>query len=217
VREPGDVVRRLGTPLVFGLCLLPMAVIWGNLLLGNVRGEWIKTVTHETGQWGLGMITATLAVTPIRRVTGWNAIQGYRRMLGLFGFLYITVHFLIYLVLDQFFDLRTIVEDLGKRPYITIGFLGFLLMVPLAITSTKGWVRRLGRRWVTLHSLVYLTALAGVVHYAWAVKKDLLGPTLFAGVLLVLFVARLAPRGRGPVAACRDADHVARPGRRSGA
>jgi sulfoxide reductase heme-binding subunit YedZ len=193
-------MRRAGKALVFVVCLTPMAVIWANLFLGNIRGEWIKTVTHQTGQWGLGMIVATLAITPLRRVTGWNGLQRYRRMLGLFAFFYVFVHFLvIYVVLDKQlpFDPAIgwgeILKDIAKRPYITVGFAGFVLLIPLAVTSTRGWVRRLGKRWVTLHSLIYVTALAGVVHYAWAVKADLLGPTLFGLAIGTLLLARLLP------------------------
>jgi sulfoxide reductase heme-binding subunit YedZ len=183
----------VGQAVVVLLCAVPMAVIWYQVLAGNVRGEWIKTVTHQTGRWGLGFIAATLAVTPLRRITGWNLVAPYRRTLGLVGFSYIVVHFLIYLVLDQFFDIGTIAKDVGKRPYITLGFTGFVLMVPLAVTSTKGWIRRLGRRWTRLHALIYVTALVGVVHFTWAVKKDLAAPTFFAAVIGGLLVLRLVP------------------------
>lgn len=193
-------VRRVARPVVLALCLVPMTVIWWNVAAGDVRGEWIKTVTHETGQWGLGLIAATLAVTPLRRLTGWNGLQRYRRTLGLFAFFYISVHFLVvYVVLDKqvpfdpAFGWVEIVKDIAKRPYITVGFVGYLLMIPLAVTSTKRWVRRLGKRWVTLHSLIYVTALAGVVHYLWAVKKDVFGPSLFAAAIGILLVLRLVP------------------------
>jgi sulfoxide reductase heme-binding subunit YedZ len=116
-------------------------------------------------------------------------------MLGLFAFFYLGLHFLVYLVLDQFFDWHTIVKDIAKRPYITVGFTGLLLLVPLAVTSTKGWVRRLGRRWVPLHALIYVTALAGIVHFTWSQKKDITRPTRYGVVLVVLLGARLVPRG----------------------
>ncbi len=178
-----------------------MAVAATDLALGRIRGEWIKEITHRTGFWGLILITITLAVTPLRRITGWNAVQPYRRMLGLFGFFYICVHFLIYVVLDRQlpFEPATawpeLVKDVAKRPYITLGFTGFVLLIPLALTSTKGWVRRLGKRWVSLHSLIYVTALAGVVHFMWSVKADLARPTVIGLVLALLLAIRLVPRG----------------------
>jgi sulfoxide reductase heme-binding subunit YedZ len=193
-------MRRFLKPLVFLLCLVPMALVWADLLLGHIRGEWIKEVTHRTGYWGLILITATLAVTPLRRITGWNQLQSYRRMLGLFGFFYISVHFLvIYVILDKqvpwdaAFAWHEIVKDIAKRPYITVGFTGFVLMIPLALTSTKGWIRRLAKKWVALHALVYLTALAGVVHFLWSLKADRLRPTVIGVVIVVLLALRLVP------------------------
>lgn len=170
-----------------------------ELAAGRIRGEWVKDITHRTGFWGLVFITLTLAVTPVRRWSGWNTPQDYRRMLGLFGFAYIAVHFLIYVVLDRQIPFdplawREVGEDIAKRPYITVGLTGFLLMWPLALTSTRGWIRRLGKRWVRLHSLIYLVALAGVVHFTWSVKADTAVPTRFAAVLVVLLAVRLVPR-----------------------
>jgi len=188
-------LQRALKPAVFLGCLAPMGLIAWDLATGQIHGEWIKEITHRTGHWGLGIIVATLAITPLRRLTGWNRLQSLRRMIGLFAFFYICVHFAIYLVLDQFFDWHTIVKDVAKRPYITVGFTGFILMIPLALTSTKGWIRRLGRRWVTLHSLIYVTALAGVVHFMWSVKADRLRPTLLGLALVFLLLARLVPRG----------------------
>jgi sulfoxide reductase heme-binding subunit YedZ len=187
-------LQRALKPAVFLACLAPMALIGWDLAMGNIRGEWIKEITHRTGHWGLGIIVATLAITPLRRLTGWNRLGTLRRMIGLFAFFYILVHFSIYLVLDQFFDWHTIVKDIAKRPYITVGFTGFVLMIPLALTSTKNSVRRLGKRWVTLHSLIYVTALAGVVHFMWSVKADRLRPTLFGLALVVLLLLRLVPK-----------------------
>lgn len=192
--------RRLARPLLFLLCLVPLAVTATELALGRIRGEWIKEITHRTGFWGLILITVTLAVTPVRRLTGWNAIQPFRRMLGLFGFSYICVHFLIYVILDRQlpFEPRTawpeLLEDVAKRPYITLGFTGFVLLLPLALTSTRGWVKRLGKRWVSLHSLIYVTALAGVIHFMWSVKADVARPTAIGLVLVVLLAIRLVPR-----------------------
>ncbi len=173
-----------------------------NLLTNRIRGDWIKEITHQTGYWGLLIITATLAITPLRRLTGLNQLQSYRRMLGLFGFFYICVHFLvIYVILDKQvpFDpgpaWREIVKDIAKRPYITVGFAGWLLMIPLALTSTKKSIRRLGKSWVTLHALIYVTAMCGVIHFIWSVKADRTRPTTIAVILIVLLALRLVPLG----------------------
>lgn len=177
-----------------------MTWMWIELARGNIPGEWVKEITHRTGYYGLLLIVATLAVTPLRRASGWNRMQPYRRTLGLFAFFYICVHFLIYVFLDRqlqydtAFALREMAGDVAKRPYITVGVLGFALMIPLAVTSTKGWIRRLGRRWVALHSLIYLTALAGVVHFMWAVKADTRYPTAIGLAIVLLLLARFVPR-----------------------
>jgi len=177
-----------------------MALVWFDLLTGRIRGDWVKEITHRTGDWGLYFITITLAITPLRRVFGWNALQKYRRMLGLFGFFYICVHFLvIYVVLDKQVPWdpagawREIVKDIAKRPYITVGFTGFVLMIPLALTSTKASLRRLGRTWVRIHALIYVTAMAGVIHFMWSVKADRLRPTVIGWILVVLLALRLVP------------------------
>ena len=170
-----------------------------DALAGNLSADPIKELTHRTGTWGITCLTATLAITPARRFTGWNRLQSYRRMLGLFAFFYLVLHFSIYLVLDQFFDWHTIVKDVTKRPYLTVGFTGFLLMIPLALTSTRGWVKRLGKRWVTLHALIYITALAGIVHFTWSQKADVTRPRLYGAVIVVLLASRLPMMGRrGP-------------------
>jgi methionine sulfoxide reductase heme-binding subunit len=193
-------MRRLLKPIVFVLCLVPLAWAAFELATGRIRGEWIKEITHRTGWWGLVFITITLAITPLRRVFGWNQLQSYRRMLGLYGFFYICVHFLvIYVILDKqvpwdpAFAWREIVKDIAKRPYITVGFTGFVLMIPLALTSTKASLRRLGKKWVQIHALIYVTALAGVVHFMWSVKADRLRPTVIGWILVVLLALRLVP------------------------
>jgi len=190
-------VRRKALRLALHLlCAAPLAWMTYELLAGRIRGEWIKEITHRTGFWGLTFITLSLAVTPLRRLLHWNRLVSWRRMLGLWGFAYICVHFLvIYLVLDKFFDWHDIVKDVAKRPYITVGFTGFLMLIPIALTSTRGWIRRLGARWTQLHALVYAVALAGVVHFMWSVKADVAVPTRFAVVLAVLLALRLVPRG----------------------
>jgi sulfoxide reductase heme-binding subunit YedZ len=176
------------------LCLIPAALMVSDALTGDLAAEPIKDLTHRTGTWGITFLTATLAVTPLRRLTGWNRLQSYRRTLGLFAFFYLVLHFGVYLVLDQFFDWHTIVTDVAKRPYITVGFAGLLLLAALALTSTRGWIRRLGKRWVGLHALVYVVALAGVVHFTWSQKADVSRPRRYGAVIVLLLAARLVPR-----------------------
>ena len=178
-----------------------MAWMWYQLATGRIHGEWVKEITHRTGWWGLVLITSSLAITPLRRFLGWNWLQSYRRPIGLYGFFYICVHFVvIYLLLDKqvefdpSFAWHEIIKDIAKRPYITVGFTGWLLMIPLAVTSTKGWIRRLGKKWTTLHALVYLTALAGVVHFMWSVKADRTRPTTIGLIVVLLLAARLVPK-----------------------
>ena len=191
--------RRVIKPLVFLLCLVPLALIIYDLLDGGIPGEWIKEITHRTGFAGLILITITLAITPLRRITGWNQLQSYRRMLGLFAFTYITIHFLIYVILDKqvpfdpSYAISEIVKDIGKRPYITVGFTGFVLMIPLALTSTKAWIKRLGKNWVRLHALIYVTAMAGVIHFTWSQKADRARPTTIGLILVLLLALRLVP------------------------
>jgi sulfoxide reductase heme-binding subunit YedZ len=165
-----------------------------DALTGSLAADPVTDLTHRTGTWGLTFLTATLAVTPLRRLTGWDRHYSCRRMLGLFAFFYLVLHLSIYLALDQFFDWRTIVMDVTKRPYITVGLTGFLLMIPLALTSTGGWVKRFGGRWVTLHALVYVVALAGIVHFTWSQKADVTRPRLYGAAIVVLLAARFAPR-----------------------
>ena len=181
---------------------MPLARAGFDLATGRIHGEWIKEITHRTGDWGLIFVILTLAITPLRRLTGWNALHSYRRMLGLFAFAYICVHFLvIYVVLDKqipfdpAYGWHEVVKDIAKRPYITVGFAGFVLMIPLALTSTRASIRRLGRRWVTLHALIYLTAMAGVIHFMWSVKADRSRPTAYGALLVLLLALRLvSPR-----------------------
>ncbi|MGH9312315.1 MAG: sulfite oxidase heme-binding subunit YedZ [Vicinamibacterales bacterium] len=175
---------------VFAACLLPLSSLVWRTLAGDLGANPIEAVTLATGRWTLRLLLVTLAVTPVRRVTGWNRLVGFRRMLGLFAFFYATLHFAIYLAIDQFFDWETIVEDVTKRPFITAGFAAFVLLIPLAVTSTKGWIRRLGRRWQQLHRLIYVSAMLAVVHFIWKVKSDLRDPLFYATILAILLVAR---------------------------
>ena len=151
----------------------------------------IQMLTQETGTWTLRFVAATLAITPLRRLTGWNWLIKFRRMLGLFAFFYGTVHFFTWSWLDQFFDWNGMVKDVLKRPFITVGFTAFVLMIPLALTSTTGWIRRLGgKRWNRLHQLIYVTAILGVIHYYWLVKLDTTRPVRYGIVVATLLAAR---------------------------
>lgn len=185
--------------LVFVAATVPLLRL-AVLGLGEGLGaNPLEFVTRSTGTWTLVFLLLTLAVTPVRRLTGWSGIQRYRRMLGLFAFFYGSLHLLTYLWWDQFFDWAAILHDVAKRPFIMAGLTAYGLMVPLALTSTQGMMRRLGRRWQLLHRLVYGVAVAGVVHYIWLVKKDLTQPLIYGVVLALLLGARAvhALRARG--------------------
>ncbi|HWR77088.1 MAG TPA: protein-methionine-sulfoxide reductase heme-binding subunit MsrQ [Thiobacillus sp.] len=173
------------------VCLLPLVrliVLGGS---GGLGANPIEFITRSTGTWTLVGLMVTLSVTPLRRLTGRADLIRYRRMLGLFTFFYAGLHFVTYIWLDQFFDPAAIAKDIIKRPFITIGFTAFLLLIPLAATSTHAMMRRLGRRWQQLHRLIYLIALLGVIHYLWLVKKDLTEPLVYGAVLTLLLVMRL--------------------------
>jgi len=161
---------------LFAVCLLPLARLFVLGSGGGLGANPIEFITHSTGTWTLVGLLVTLSVPPLRRLTGRADLIRYRRMLGLFAFFYAILHFVTYLWLDQFFDFASIAKDIVKRPFITVGFAAFVLLIPLAVTSTRVMMRRLGRRWQPLHRLVYLIALLGVIHYVWLVKKDLTQP-----------------------------------------
>jgi sulfoxide reductase heme-binding subunit YedZ len=180
-------------PVVFAACLLPFALLVRGALVGDLGANPLDRVTDVTGEWGLHFILLTLAVTPLRRITGWTAMQRFRRMLGLFAFFYVSLHLLTWVWLDQGLVWANIVADIAKRPFVTVGFLAWLLLLPLALTSTRGMMRRLGRRWQQLHRLVYLIAMLGVLHYLWLVKADLLEPVLYAVALGCLLALRWPP------------------------
>jgi sulfoxide reductase heme-binding subunit YedZ len=181
---------------VFLLCLLPLALLVWRAFAGRLGANPIEFITHSTGEWTLRFLVLTIAITPLRRLLRQPKLIRFRRMLGLFAFFYGALHLTTYLWLDQFFDIQSIAKDIVKRPFITAGFLGFVLMVPLAITSTAGWIRRLGgRRWQLLHRLVYVSAAAGVVHYYWLVKSDVRAPVAY-GILVAFLLASRAYRGK---------------------
>jgi len=177
---------------LFVLALLPAARLVVAAFTGGLGVNPIEFVTRSTGTWTLSLLLITLAVTPLRRLTGWHWLVRLRRMLGLFAFFYACLHFATYVWLDQFFDAAAIVRDVIKRPFITVGFAAFVLLIPLAATSTNAMIRRLGgKAWQRLHTLVYLIATLGVVHYWWLVKKDVTQPMLFAFGLAVLLGFRV--------------------------
>lgn len=189
---------------IVALGLVPLAWLAADAFAGRLSANPIEDITHRTGDWTIRFLLATLAVTPLRRITKWNQLIRYRRTIGLIAFSYATVHFLTYVGLDQGFALQYVGEDIAKRPYITVGFTAFVLLIPLAVTSTQGWVRRLGgKRWNALHRLVYVAAALGVLHYLWLVKGDQVTPVYYAAVLLVLLGLRVV---HGRAAASRSTD-----------
>lgn len=187
-----QLVRRVLKPVVFAACLAPFLWLAYRTYQGDLGANPIETITNTTGIWTLRFIVITLAITPVRWLTKWNPIINFRRMIGLFAFFYGTVHFLIYFVLDRSLMFDGLWEDIVKRPYITMGFTGFVLMIPLALTSTKGWIRRLGGyRWNLLHRLIYCTSVFAVIHYWWKVKLDVTNPMFYAAIVAVLLSVRL--------------------------
>lgn len=199
-----DRVRRLKA-VVFLACLIPALRLGWLALHHGLGANPIEYITRSTGWWLLSFLMLTLLVTPLRRLTGLNWLLRLRRMLGLNAFFYASLHFTTYIWLDQFFDWPGIVKDIAKRPFITVGFAAFVLLIPLAATSTNAMVKRLGaKRWQALHRLVYAIAILGVLHFWWLVKKDITEPLAFAGVLAVLLAARAVwPARRTPAPASR--------------
>ena len=182
---------------VFLLGLAPLATVGWRAYQQKLGANPIEFITHASGDWTLRFLLITLAVTPLRRLLRQPELIRFRRMLGLFAFFYGCLHLLTYLWLDKFFDWPDIVKDIAKRPFITAGFAGFVMLVPLAITSTAGWVRRMGgKRWQLLHRLIYASAAAGVIHYYWLVKSDIRLPLLYGVLLAILLGYRLVARTR---------------------
>lgn len=179
---------------VFLASLAPFVRLVYNALAGDLGANPIETITRATGIWTLTFLLITLGVSPLRRLSGWHWPIKLRRMLGLFAFFYACLHFATYVVLDQFFAAEEILKDIAKRPYITVGFTSFLLLIPLAITSTNAMIRRLGKRWQKLHRLVYLTAVGGVVHFLWLVKADTRRPIQYGAILGLLLAYRAFAR-----------------------
>jgi sulfoxide reductase heme-binding subunit YedZ len=179
-------------PAAFLLCLVPMTWLTFALLTDRLSANPLADVRNLTGTWTLRFLMITLAVTPLRKMTGWVSLIRFRRMLGLFAFFHGFLHFITYVWLDQFFLWDEIMKDIVMRPYITMGVTSFVLMIPLTLTSTRKWIRRLGgRRWQMLHRLIYVSAAAGVVHYLWLVKSDIERPVLYGALLATLLGIRV--------------------------
>ena len=184
--------KRIAKALVFVIALVPVAMLVRGFLTGSLGVNPAETIQLQTGRWALKFLLISLTVTPVRRLTGWNVVIQYRRMIGLFAFFYATLHFLSYWAFDLTFSFRAMFGDVLKRPFITLGFSAFLLLLPLALTSTKGWIRRLGKKWTLLHRLVYVAAICAVIHFAWKVKVFSGDPVLYAVILTLLLGFRLA-------------------------
>ncbi len=185
-----QLLRFIIKPTVFIASLLPLGwLVYGviNDLLGPNQ---VEAVLRQTGDWSLRFLLITLSMTPLRKLTGWTGWIRLRRMLGLYSFFYVCLHFTIYIWLDRELLWSEVITDIGKRPYITVGFAALVLLIPLAITSTRGWQRRLAKNWRKLHKLVYLVGLGGVLHYLWLVKADTRDPLYYAGWLLLVLVLR---------------------------
>ena len=172
-------------------CLIPLFYLTSIALTSGLGANPIERLTHFTGTWSLNFLLITLSVTPLRHLTGLHRIVQYRRMLGLYAFFYACLHFLCYFVLDQFFDFREIMDDILKRPYITVGFSAFVLLIPLAVTSTRNMIARLGKRWRQLHRLIYISATLAVLHFLWLVKADIREPVIYGAVLILLLLLRM--------------------------
>jgi len=189
--SPDVLLRRLVKPLLFIACLVPFALLVHAALTDGLGANPIETVTHSTGEWTLRLLLVSLAMTPLRHLLGHAWPIRLRRMLGLFAFFYACLHFLAWAWLDQQWLPQAILADIVERPYITVGFIAWLLLIPLALTSTRWSMRRLGRRWKRLHRAVYLVAILGIVHFLWLVKADLSEPVVYAVLLALLLLARV--------------------------
>ena len=184
-------MQKVWKPVVFVIALIPASGLLYALFTNNLGVNPAETLQLATGIWTFRFLIATLAITPIRRLTGWNGIVRFRRMLGLFAFFYATLHVCTWIVLDHYFAWNEALADVAKRPFITAGMVAFTLMIPLAITSTKGWIRRLGRRWQLLHRLIYFSAIAAAVHFIWKVKVAYGEPVYYAAIVGALLAFRV--------------------------
>jgi len=173
-------------PILFTVCLVPFIALVIGAVNNTLGTNPVETMTHETGEWTLRLLLVTLVITPLRRLSGKSWLIKLRRMLGLYTFFYACLHFITYIWLDQYFDWMEIIRDIPKRPFITVGFAAFVLLIPLAVTSNNKMMRRLKKNWVKLHKLVYVIAVLGILHFLWLVKADTLEPLVYASILLVL-------------------------------
>jgi methionine sulfoxide reductase heme-binding subunit len=192
-------MQRWFKPVIFIVCLGPLLRLGWKAYSGLLGANPIEVITHSTGDWTLIFLLITLAVTPVRKITGQLWLVRYRRMFGLFAFFYACLHFTTYIWLDKFFDVHEMLADIAKRKFITVGFAAFVLLIPLALTSTSGWIRRLGgKRWQALHRLIYASAILGVVHYLWLVKADIRKPVEYGVILAALLAYRIVLWVRKP-------------------
>ena len=184
--------QRGDKPVLFFVCLIPLAVILYDTFTNGLGANPVEALSHRTGAWALRFLFITLAITPLRKQFGWSRLVPLRRMLGLYAFFFACLHLFVYLVLDRSMLLSEIIVDIGKRPYITIGFAVFLMLLPMAATSTNGMIRRLGgRRWKKLHRLIYPAAIGAVIHFFWLVKSDITEPFIYSVILAGLLAYRL--------------------------
>lgn len=189
--------HRVGLKVVFFIaCSLPFISVVYDFFKQNLGANPVEVMTHESGQWGLRFLLLGLAITPLKQFLSLNALQAYRRQIGLWALFYIGTHFCVYFIFDQSLQIEWVIEDIIERPYILLGMLGLILLIPLGITSWSWWQKKLGKRWLQLHRLVYVAAIAGVAHFWWLVKADLLEPIIYALILAVLLLARVVNRYR---------------------
>jgi len=191
-----QLIRRVIKPALWVLGVAPLLYLLNRTRLGDLGFDPIRTITHFTGRTAITILFITLTVTPLRRLTGWNPLIKVRRLIGNFAFFYALIHFLIYAVFDRELSPVGLGEDIAKRPWITVGFTTFLILLTLAITSPQAMGRKLGKRWQTLHRLIYLAAGLAVLHFTWAQKKDIRLPLIYAAVLAVILGSRLVLRPR---------------------
>jgi methionine sulfoxide reductase heme-binding subunit len=204
--RPEDYMVRYFKPIIFLACLAPVAMLAWRGFHADLGANPIEAITHSTGDWTLIFLLVTLSVTPLRRITHLYSLVRLRRMFGLFAFFYATLHLMTYVWLDKFFDVHEMLKDIVKRRFITAGMTAFVLMLPLAVTSTQWAIRKMGgKRWQVLHRLIYFSAAAGVIHYIWLVKADLKKPLEYAAVLSLLILYRIAAWGGSRVLSPRRA------------
>ncbi len=185
-------IKWVAKPLVILLSITPLLLLGWDFLQDQLSANPISDITKTTGIWALRFLVITLAVTPLVKISGWGWLAQFRRMVGIFAFFYALLHFSTYLVLDQFFDWESIVADISKRPYITVGFASFVLLIPLAITSFNRMIKWMGsKRWNALHRLVYGIAIGGVIHYLWLVKADKQRPLMYGAIVFILLGIRV--------------------------